>query len=199
MEFLLNEQKHYSSQGVSYRSYLWYVFDCMFKIHDEIITGSQNIRLSSTIQMNKHGINVREGYFMQAHIGIYIIYVHMYVTTCIKRYLSPAFQYLFSLWGLCMISLHQAPVPLSIFRSNSKFDENSKHSSVKYTRSITTVFCTRHDSVTVQNIVVIGWIYMKLERSEFSSNFEFDQNVLSVTGARYWELLQYRMSVSNAS
>ena len=42
-----------------------------------------------------------------------------------------------------------APVPLSIFRSNSKFDENSKHSSVKYTRPITTIFCTRHDSVTV--------------------------------------------------
>ena len=43
----------------------------------------------------------------------------------------------------------QAPVPLSIFRSNSKFDENSKHSSVQYTRPITTIFCTRHDSVTV--------------------------------------------------
>ena len=42
-----------------------------------------------------------------------------------------------------------APVPLSIFRSNSKFDENSKHSSIKYTRPITTIFCTRHDSVTV--------------------------------------------------
>ena len=42
-----------------------------------------------------------------------------------------------------------APVPLSIFRSNSKFDENSKHSSVTYTRPITTIFCTRHDSVTV--------------------------------------------------
>ena len=43
----------------------------------------------------------------------------------------------------------QAPVPLTAFRSNSKFDENSKHSSVKYTRPITTIFCTRHDSVTV--------------------------------------------------
>ena len=42
-----------------------------------------------------------------------------------------------------------APVPLSIFRSNSKFDEKSKHSSVKYTRPITAIFCTRHDSVTV--------------------------------------------------
>ena len=45
--------------------------------------------------------------------------------------------------------LGQAPVLLSIFRSNSKFDENSKHSSVKYTQPIATIFCTRHDSVTV--------------------------------------------------
>ena len=36
----------------------------------------------------------------------------------------------------------------------------------------------------VQNIVVIGRIYLKLERSEFSSNFEFDRNMLSGTGAR---------------
>ena len=45
--------------------------------------------------------------------------------------------------------LHQAPVPLSIFRSNSKFDENSECSSFKYTWPITTIFCTRHDSDTV--------------------------------------------------
>ena len=42
-----------------------------------------------------------------------------------------------------------AAVPLSIFRSNSKFDENSECSSFKYTGLITTIFCTRHDSVTV--------------------------------------------------
>ena len=42
-----------------------------------------------------------------------------------------------------------APVPLSIFRSNSKFDENSECSSFEYTRPITTTFCTRHDSDTV--------------------------------------------------
>ena len=53
--------------------------------------------------------------------------------------------YIQSLWHNFVL----APVPLSIFRSNSKFDENSKHSSVKYTRPITTIFCTRHDSVTV--------------------------------------------------
>ena len=43
----------------------------------------------------------------------------------------------------------QAPVPLSIFRSNSKFDENSERSSFEYTGPITTIFCTRHDSNTV--------------------------------------------------
>ena len=87
-------------------------------------------------------------------------------------------------WPIC--SLDQTPVPLSIFWSNSKFNENSKHSSVKYMRPITTIFCTRHDSVTVvQNIVVIGGVYSKLERSEFSSNFEFDRNMLNGTGARF--------------
>ena len=35
----------------------------------------------------------------------------------------------------------------------------------------------------VQNIVVIGRAYSKLEHSEFSSNFEFDRNMLSGTGA----------------
>ena len=43
----------------------------------------------------------------------------------------------------------QAPVPLSIFRSNSKFDENWERSSFEYTQPITTIFCTRHDSDTV--------------------------------------------------
>ena len=56
-------------------------------------------------------------------------------------------RYSNSLTHTCMC--HLAPVPLSIFRSNSKFDENSKHSSVKYTRPITTIFWTRHDSDTV--------------------------------------------------
>ena len=35
----------------------------------------------------------------------------------------------------------------------------------------------------VQNIVVISRTYLKLERSEFSSNFEFDRNMLSGSGA----------------
>ena len=53
-------------------------------------------------------------------------------------------------WSVCAAPRHaQAPVPLSIFRSNSKFDENSECSSFKYTRPITTIICTLHDSDTV--------------------------------------------------
>ena len=63
-----------------------------------------------------------------------------------------------SVWLLCWpqaglgsvgVTAYLAPVPLSIFRSNSKFDENSERSSFEYTRPITTIFCTRHDSDTV--------------------------------------------------
>ena len=80
------------------------------------------------------------------------------VTTCIT-YLIPflgPLDFVYSCCEMCFCRLEvipgttvQAPVPLNIFRSNSKFEENSKHSSVKYTRPITTIFCTRHDSVTV--------------------------------------------------
>ena len=72
--------------------------------------------------------------------------------------------------GEFVCSRHQAdlaPVPLSIFRSNSKFNKNSERSSFEYTRPITTIFCT----------------YFILECFEFSWNFEFDRNMLSGTGA----------------
>ena len=46
-------------------------------------------------------------------------------------------------------SLDQAPVPLTTFLLNSKFDQNLQSSSLKYTLLITTKFCTRHDSYTV--------------------------------------------------
>ena len=51
------------------------------------------------------------------------------------------------MWYVCSYDL--VPVPLSIFRSNLKFDENSERSSFEYTRPITTIFCKRHDSDTV--------------------------------------------------
>ena len=42
-----------------------------------------------------------------------------------------------------------APVPLTIFRSNSKLDQNLECSSLKCTQPITTKFYTHHDNVTV--------------------------------------------------
>ena len=83
-----------------------------------------------------------------------------------------------------MSNLHLlAPVPLSIFRSNSKFDENSERSSFdrsqRYFAHVTTVTL----SWRVQNIVVIGHVYFTIECFEFSSNLEFDRNMLIGTGA----------------
>ena len=84
------------------------------------------------------------------------------------------------------MSLHLAPVPLSIFRSNSKFGENSECSSFDYTRPITTIFCTRHDSDTVVACAKyrcdrprifytrVFWIFIE---------YKFDRNMLSGTGA----------------
>ena len=46
-------------------------------------------------------------------------------------------------------SWNQAPVPLMIFRLNSKFDQNMQCSGLKRIQSSTMTFCTRHDSTTV--------------------------------------------------
>ena len=56
--------------------------------------------------------------------------------------------------------------------------------SQRYFAHVTTVTL----SWRVQNIVVIGRVYFTLECFEFSSNFEFDRNMLSGTGARPWAI-----------
>ena len=40
----------------------------------------------------------------------------------------------------------QAPVPLTVFRSNLEFDQNLECSRLKYAQPITRKFCTHHDS-----------------------------------------------------
>ena len=55
--------------------------------------------------------------------------------------------------------------------------------SQRYFAHVTTVTL----SWRVQNIVVIGHVYFTLECFEFSSNFEFDRNMLSGTGARCYQ------------
>ena len=81
----------------------------------------------------------------------------------------------------------QAPFPLTIFRSNLKFYQNMQWSSLKCTLPITTTFCTRHDSVTVvtcEKLRCDRYTHFKLGHSKSWSNFEFDRNIVSRTGAR---------------
>ena len=66
---------------------------------------------------------------------------------------------------------------------------NIRGRSQRYFAHVTTVSL----SWRVQNIVVIGRVYSKLEHSEFSSNFEFDRNMLSGTGA----CIAFRMWMRN--
>ena len=50
-------------------------------------------------------------------------------------------------WGVLIRC--PTPVPQTIFRSNSKFDQNLSWSGLECTLLITTKFCTCHDSATV--------------------------------------------------
>ena len=87
-------------------------------------------------------------------------------------------------------SCGQAPVPLTIFRSNSKFDQHLQCSGLKYPPPITTKFSTRHDSYTVVTCAKFhcDWLkFSKLEHSKFWSNFKFDRNTVSGTGA--WQIV----------
>ena len=63
--------------------------------------------------------------------------------------------------------------------------------SQQYFAHVTTVTL----SWRVQNIVVIGGVYFTLECFEFSSNFEFERNMLSGTAPRNPYLKQWRPSL----
>ena len=86
-----------------------------------------------------------------------------------------------------------APVPLTVLRSHSKFDENWECSRFKYAQRITSIFCTRHDSYTdmckislwldewhVQNFVVIGRMCFEQEHCKVSLYFKL--NPMSLVG-----------------
>ena len=87
------------------------------------------------------------------------------------------FSYLVEAERRIYTSLHQALVPLTVFRSNSKFVLNR---SQRNFASVTTVTL----SWRVQNVFVIGLWYFQSEHSKCWSNFELDRNIVSGTGAR---------------
>ena len=97
-------------------------------------------------------------------------------------------HYLHQCWvGSPNIIRPQAPVPLMVIRSNLKFGQNLDYSDLNVLSRtqqnfahVTTVSLSSH----VQNFVVIGQIYEEQEHCKFSFNFDFDQNIVSGTGAR---------------
>ena len=82
----------------------------------------------------------------------------------------------------------QAPVPLTVFWLNSKFDKNLERCSLKHAQSITMKFCICLDSHNVvmcaKLFVVIGILGIQPEHFKYWSNFKFNRNIVSGTGAR---------------
>ena len=62
--------------------------------------------------------------------------------------LPPASRLPSQLWTIHWYTV-QGPVPRTVFRSNSKFNQNMECCSLKYVQLFTMKFCTRHDSYTV--------------------------------------------------
>ena len=87
-----------------------------------------------------------------------------------------------------------------IFRSNSKFAQIMQCSGLKCTLLITTKFCTRQCNcrdvckMSLWSVLCI----LKLECSKFFSNFEFDRNIVSGTGA-WWSSLSWTTGKFRAS
>ena len=77
------------------------------------------------------------------------------------------------------LSLHACHSIMQTRRPNDVVS-NILDRSQRYFAHVTTVTL----SWRVQNIVVMGRVYFTLECFEFSSNFEFDRNMLSGTGTR---------------
>ena len=110
--------------------------------HQFIYLTSIHFRLSSA-QASKFGSHLHSSYISPPSKSLYPCVTSIQIMSHLHPsiHVSPPTR--------SRLNSIQAPVPLSIFRSNSKFDENSKHSNVTYTPPITKIFCTRHDSFTV--------------------------------------------------
>ena len=81
----------------------------------------------------------------------------------------------------------QAPVPLTGFRSNSKFDQNLWCSSLKKALPITTKLCTCHDSVTVVTCAKYHCDRLRtfqIRALQILIEFRIRSNTVGGTGAR---------------
>ena len=75
-----------------------------------------------------------------------------------------------------------APVPLPVFRSNAKFDQNLECFGFRYTQLITTKFCTRPDLyivVTCTKFRCDQPILLWIGHYKGTLNFEFGRNIVN--------------------
>ena len=74
--------------------------------------------------------------------------------------------------------------PLTVFRSNSKFEQNLQCSGLKYAQLLTAKFCARHNNVTswrMQNFVVIGQICDEQEGVKSTAKFHRISNSIEIS------------------
>ena len=100
-----------------------------------------------------------------------------YRISCCLFYLN--YSQVQNIWTLFMTQPNMKKIRNSMKIQNALVS-NILDRSQRYFAHVTTVTL----SWRVQNIVVIGSVYFTLECFEFSSNFEFDRNMLSGAGAR---------------
>ena len=62
---------------------------------------------------------------------------------------GPVTRKMFPFDDVIMYCRFLPPIPINVFRSNSKFDKNLLCSGLKYAQLISMKFCTHHDSYTV--------------------------------------------------
>ena len=80
----------------------------------------------------------------------------------------------------CGYSWHQATVPLTIFRSKPKSDQNLQCSGLKCVQLITTKFCTCHDSVTPCDMCKILLWSVKHILNQSIPNFDQISNSIKI-------------------
>ena len=115
---------------------------------------SNNVSMCTRVifMLNFKGLNIKTAFprYGDSHVKDKTFarpsYLWLWIPMLVRRhlYIETATRQAYT-----TVSCDQAPVPLTIFRSNSKLDENLKCSSLKCTLLITTKVCTRHDSYTV--------------------------------------------------
>ena len=141
------KDSHYNQKAVPWPSYL-----CDTKPYTLKWKGSQGDspdihwrrwRQASVSPVNTKAVTLMTFAFLCTwKDGLYIEMTHQ----------TPQITSEFSRYHLCVLPIptaDQGPIPLMIFRSNLKFNQNLQCSDLKGTLSTKTKFCTRHDSATV--------------------------------------------------